>query len=311
MSGADKEKIETWINFGAPEECVIEFEELKSILNSNQCNSCHNPIQKSGGWSYDTYEELFMENAINCSVSKNIEFFNAEASQLYLKISPKHQNQCGSKMPLQGAPMPDEEIAKIRDWINASAPFNAQALPVSLVYFNTTEINDQTVEINWKVETEINTDKYIIERSRNSFEFEKIGEIVSLGNNSSTYTFVDKDAKAGINYYRLKIIEKNFKYEYSPIRFTNLKSNALVFDLWPNPSQSNQKVMLEWYSKKNRQNSAFIELIDLSGRKLQKYYIENGFNELLLPNLSSGVYMLVVNDFFGTAHWERIIVLDP
>ena len=49
---------------------------------------------------------------------------NSATSILYLKISPTDPSPCGSKMPLGGVALPQNEIEQIASWINAGAMNN-------------------------------------------------------------------------------------------------------------------------------------------------------------------------------------------
>ena len=309
VSFEEKEKIERWINFGAPEECILLFDEMRGLLDANGCNSCHNKTTKAGDWWYDEYMDLISDNSSNCPDKPNISFYNATSSQLYLKVATDANLQCGAKMPMQGPMLSASDVGKIRDWINATAPFNHQSLPVTLEYFKIADEKEESVILEWLSEVEFNTSKYVIERSKNSIDFQEAGSISIDIASPSSYRFEDLSPNVGPNYYRLKIIDKDGRYDYSSMKFTYRKSTKLVFQLWPNPATSNGKLMLEWYSKKDNQKSGNLELIDLSGRKLKQYFIESGVNELQLPELNQGVYMLVLNDYYATAHWERIIVM--
>jgi hypothetical protein len=89
-------------------------------------------------------------------------------------------------------------------------------IPVELTSFTAIALGNN-VEINWSTATETNNQGFEIQRS-NGGEFEVV-EFV-LGNGTTTqpqsYRFVDKNVPAGKYTYRLKQIDYNGQFEYSP-----------------------------------------------------------------------------------------------
>src|SRR6266487_1490332 len=77
------------------------------------------------------------------------------------------------------------------------------------------------ITLKWETSTEENTDKFIIERSFNTVDFVKVGEVKAAGNSSNTikYSWSEKppinDPFDSRCYYRLKILDKDGLYEYS------------------------------------------------------------------------------------------------
>ncbi len=77
--------------------------------------------------------------------------------------------------------------------------------PLHLLTFTAKRANTANL-LNWTTAQEVNTDRFEIERSGNSREFSKIG-VVKAGN--TNYTFTDNDPLKGVNYYRLKMLDKD------------------------------------------------------------------------------------------------------
>lgn len=103
-------------------------------------------------------------------------------------------------------------------WITVAPSQNGFALPVEYLTF-TGKLIDKSVELNWVTATEINNNGFELERSQNGIDFERIAWILGSGNSSfiKEYNFIDFEPYIGINYYRLKQIDYDGKFEYSKI----------------------------------------------------------------------------------------------
>ena len=90
------------------------------------------------------------------------------------------------------------------------------ALPVQLLDF-TGRLQSNSVVLNWKTSLEINSKRFEIERSYDGQNFTKIGTVAAAGNSSfiKDYQFTDKMIAQDNNYYRLKQIDIDDKFEYS------------------------------------------------------------------------------------------------
>ncbi|MBK8488382.1 MAG: autotransporter-associated beta strand repeat-containing protein [Bacteroidetes bacterium] len=99
-------------------------------------------------------------------------------------------------------------------------------LPIVLTEF-TAEIINTDVVLNWITASEVNNDYFSIERSMDGSIWNAIGQVDGAGSSSTVnhYDFTDKDAPGMVLYYRLKQIDFNGNYEYSPIRVVNNLGN--------------------------------------------------------------------------------------
>ncbi|MDA3615992.1 beta strand repeat-containing protein [Polluticaenibacter yanchengensis] len=136
------------------------------------------------------------------------------------------------------------EVATVSG-INAFSPFgsglagafdNGTPLPVVIKAFNGNKISQNNV-LNWELTTEVNVNRYVIERSLNGIEYVTAGTLNYNASKSGKYSFED----AGINtlaYYRLKIINNDGSFTYSKVIMLNgadIKDLAIT----PNPVRNN------------------------------------------------------------------------
>ncbi len=112
-----------------------------------------------------------------------------------------------------------------------------QNLPLTFLSFeaNLGQGSGNQTQLKWTTTNEINTSKFIVERSDDGGNFSAIAEVIAK-NTSGTHQYVSLDPHPlkGISYYRLKQVDNDGKYTYSKIVAVDLKLNKEVV-LYPNP----------------------------------------------------------------------------
>src|SRR5690606_28516311 len=98
------------------------------------------------------------------------------------------------------------------------------------------------VDLTWATASEYNNDRFEIERSTNGLNWSQIGSVSGMGTTQQRheYLFTDEYPENGENYYRLKQVDFDDKYEYSPIRLVTFGSEITPDNsriVWyPNPT---------------------------------------------------------------------------
>lgn len=87
-------------------------------------------------------------------------------------------------------------------------------LPVKLISFTGTRI-DPTIRLQWKVANETLFDYYQVERSLDGRSFTSIGNVPGTGQDQ--YEFVDPFPLPGINYYRIRMVDRDGSFSYSKV----------------------------------------------------------------------------------------------
>ena len=162
-------------------------------------------------------------------------------------------------------------------------------LPLRLLNFNASK--EGTVnKLVWSTAGEIDVDRFEIERSASGREYNAIGSTRAGTNN---YAFVDRSPLKGVNFYRLKIIDKDGRSEYSPVRMVN-NNGSFSVRIYPNPVKDKLQVMVESEKKAN----LLIQILTQDGRLIQAthWLIEEGntIKSLHVEGLRSGSYFLKV-----------------
>jgi hypothetical protein len=147
-------------------------------------------------------------------------------------------------------------------WTSAdpSAP-----LPVELIDFQAKK-QSRTVLCTWQTATEKDMDFYEIEHSANGFSFQTAGKIAAVGLSAGpqSYEWTDFDPVAGGNYYRLKMVEQNGLFTYSPIRLVHFGEGRSVA-FFPNPASDFLYLQFTGFSE---EENVEIEMFDATGRQV-------------------------------------------
>ncbi len=187
---------------------------------------------------------------------------------------------------------------------------NVVVLGVSWLHINGENKNGDNY-INWSVTNERADNSYIIEYSINGTNFSEVGNVTGKGSLASTnsYLFIHKNVSGTISYYRIKQMDNNGSYTYSPIIKIITDKTDLINNLSisPNPVITNAYIKFET-SVATKIN---ILIIDNNGKFLreQKSNIQIGTNTITLDliSFSSGVYFIHVIEENGTKHIIKLL----
>jgi hypothetical protein len=119
------------------------------------------------------------------------------------------------------------------------------SLPVELTSFTASSL-DNKVNLNWQTATEVDNYGFQVQRTKDKGqsmkenEWEEIGFVNGHGNSNSVkeYSFIDKDVTDGKYSYRLKQIDNDGDFEYSPIvevEINNIPTQISLEQNYPNP----------------------------------------------------------------------------
>jgi len=148
----------------------------------------------------------------------------------------------------------------------------------------------------------VKTDYFTIERSINGLSFLNEGTISSMNNTTSihNYQYQVKNPANGINYFRLKMVDKDGKFTYSNI--LKIQTGALnTLSILGNPVKDNLNMS-------GLKIGSILALHDNLGKLLVQINIQDQSYSLDLSFLSSGVYYLKVS-YNGLIETKKIIKL--
>lgn len=123
---------------------------------------------------------------------------------------------------------------------------NAVPLPVTLISFKANIGENQQTVLKWATASEKNNEYFMVERSKNAIDFEKIGKIKGNGTIGlrNDYAFTDENPLKGINYYRLKQVDFDGQFSYTRTE-SIIKDGDGTISLYPNPTTNTLKINFE------------------------------------------------------------------
>ena len=167
------------------------------------------------------------------------------------------------------------------------------ALPVELLSFKAIKKRKEIL-LSWQTASEQNSDYFAVERSTDRREFTDIGHVNAMGTSMEThnYSLTDKNPATGINYYRLKQMDRDGHFTLSKIISVDYDRNVLSF--YPNPA-----------TKTLFFNKAIeaISIRDIRGKEV--LHLENIISDIDISSLQPGMYIVNVNH---GAYRERLVL---
>ncbi len=173
--------------------------------------------------------------------------------------------------------------------VTQQQPVAAAPLPLTLVSFSGKK-QAKSIELNWNTASETNFSHFELERNSNGIDFEQIAKINSKDKSNSSYLYIDDNLLTQKElYYRLKIVDKDQKFEYSKIISFQVSAAHDIPLVQPNPSQNEIEI---WFNS----NNGFLQIYNTSGQIVKSIpNYENG-TKVLINDLPNGIYFFNLFD---------------
>ena len=169
-------------------------------------------------------------------------------------------------------------------------------LPVNLLSFTANKTDKHTVIVNWSTSSEINNHHYEVERSGDGSSFATLGSVAASAalTQVKQYQYIDLKPLNGVNYYRLKQVDKDGQFHYSAVVKINFTTQNVLWQLYPNPAGSSTAIYAQ-----ATMNKIQVVLTDISGKILYRNNTVGTVTagqkiNIPVKNLSKGVYLLKV-----------------
>jgi len=165
-------------------------------------------------------------------------------------------------------------------------------LPVTLTSFTGMASKCEAI-LQWKTAQEINLDKFVVEQSDNGLHFIPVAEIQSASTPLGTSYQQSVAQPTGMKYYRLKMMDKDGRYSYSPVITVRTNcGSADYISVYPNPVTTDLTVSFKTAYK----GQAVVQLKNALGQQLlsRQIQITTAVNtiKLDLGNFGPGLYLL-------------------
>jgi hypothetical protein len=151
------------------------------------------------------------------------------------------------------------------------------------------------VQLKWITASEKDNDYFVVERSRDGFEFFDLDRIKAVGNSNSqqVYNYTDLEPIQGISYYRIRQVDKDGTVSFSKVESVNMGNKLFTVTASPNPTNASIKVNL---NSTITNETSVISLKDLLGRTVieREISVTEGDNtfDMDLSKLPQGNYVL-------------------
>lgn len=191
--------------------------------------------------------------------------------------------------------------------IYASRLYSNGTLPVTYTKITASVNPNQSVLVKWLIASEINTQKYEVERASDNGTFIKIGTINASKLNE--YQFTDFTALTGYNYYRIKAVDFDGTISLSEIATAQLLSlSEFQFMVYPNPTQDVVYISTQAAEAQNQLYQ--IKLIDLNGaiKMIESFKTSIGLYSLNTSNLTPGTYIIQLVDSNGETKGVKSLI---
>lgn len=141
------------------------------------------------------------------------------------------------------------------------------------------------INVDWATTSEINFDRFELERSTNALDFKKIGTVKGQisSNTYRPYSIFDGQPNVGVNYYRIKQINLDGTYNYSRVVSANFE--YFQIKILPNPVSNLLTIVTSLTIDK-------IEILNTIGQVMKSF---SGSNLTLnVQSIAKGYYYLKI-----------------
>ncbi len=174
-------------------------------------------------------------------------------------------------------------------------------LPVKFADISATQ-KGSGVTVNWSTAAEYNNQYFMVEKSTDGTNWTSMAKVNGAGNSNTVSRYNAYDAKpvAGYNYYRVKQVDIDGKFDFSSIVKVKISIEKTGVSVLTNPFVNN--ITVDFLS--NNAQSVNARLMDISGKLIavEKWQISKGSTRVTFDKVASlqrGMYILNVTDING------------
>ncbi|MGH2566407.1 MAG: T9SS type A sorting domain-containing protein, partial [Ginsengibacter sp.] len=183
--------------------------------------------------------------------------------------------------------------------------------PVELLNFSARQ-KGSGVGVDWSTSQEFNSSYFSVEKSADgNTNWNTVATVNAAGNSSTVknYSAYDPTPSKGINYYRLKQVDKDGSFKYSKTVAVKLNLVKIGVSVLANPFHST--LVIDFLSPTDQAVSA--RLIDITGKQVanEKWSIPSGSTRKEFSNvggLQQGMYILTLSNASGEILYNNKVI---
>jgi hypothetical protein len=175
---------------------------------------------------------------------------------------------------------------------------NVNPLPVDMLAFDVRLVKGKDVEVLWTTLNELNVSHYVVERSADNVNFERIGSVTAKNLAENNYLHTDwnaKDLGKSVLYYRLVQVEQSGAKRTTPSKPVHFNKTFWA-GIYPNPYKDELNVRI--YNPEGK--TILLTITDNLGNTHLRTTLQGEEIHFKpsdkLPQLPAGVYFLQISD---------------
>jgi hypothetical protein len=146
--------------------------------------------------------------------------------------------------------------------------------------------------VDWSTESELASDKFELERSADGRNFTKLSTVNAKGQ-ASTYSYWDETPVAGVNHYRLKMVDANGNFTYSETVTAKVRgAGSFTVEAYPNPVSDVLTVTVYGVTG----NNPTVSISDVTGKVVKVVSVLNNGATINMGGFASGMYLVKYSD---------------
>ncbi len=181
-------------------------------------------------------------------------------------------------------------------------------LPVELTHFEATLTDENKVKLFWETATELNNEGFEIQWKQEDRDWQKLAFIQGKGTTAQVnrYSYLHHMPMPGTNYYRLKQMDFDGDFSYSPVRNVDVKTSTLSMQVYPNPVHDG---FLQLRMSGIEAAVVQYELYNTSGQLVRRGTLSDTAEQesIDVHGLENGVYYLTCK-FEGDTYVKRVVM---
>lgn len=257
---------------------------------------------------------------VNPSMNSEPSILAADAFQLFGQENYSTGSTIKSFQLNQGDYCPDVQFDAFKTayaangpntFYNSDAAWNALSsgggtLPVKFISFEVARKN-KDILVEWSTAEEINNSHFEVQKSENGSTWNTIAQLNGAGNANSikNYAYVDRNAIANLLYYRVRQVDLDGTFTYTPVRMVKNDNNQL--DIKINSTSGN---VVNIHFSKPVAGRVKIKLISLSGQVVDDQEANNPVGQIQLNTAgkAKGIYVVSIQDEQNLYMTRKIIL---
>ncbi len=178
-------------------------------------------------------------------------------------------------------------------------------LPIELLNFDAQPNQKRTVDLTWATSTEINSDYFVAQKSKDIENWEDVCFVEAAGNSTTEFNYAceDNSPNLGTNYYRLKQVDKNGVFKYSETRVVRFDASQDIA-IYPNPTNSIFSIQIKNIDSKE------ITFFNAMGQKVSIPQLASSKDliQFETESLAEGIYYIQVTTGIESKTYKLIVL---